>query len=73
MFVYLSDYGHLFNEVEAWFGSFLQLLAMREPLVVPYNFKHSGANEEAKQEVTSQQTKELQRQFLPLMRKKDEL
>lgn len=46
---------------------------MRELQVVSYYFKHNGENEEAGQELTSEQTKELQRQLLPHTRKKDEL
>lgn len=46
---------------------------MRELRVVLYNFRYSGLNEEARWEVTSQETKKLQRQLLPLMRKRDEL
>lgn len=51
----------------------LQLLAMRELWVVLHNFRQSEVNEGARWEVTSQETKELQRQLLPLMRKRDEL
>lgn len=71
MFVCLGSYGHLFNEVEAWFGNFLAVTCNEGIQVDPYNFRDSGVAEEARWEGTSQQTKELQRQLLPCMGEKN--
>lgn len=50
-----------------------QILCNEELQVVSYYFRHNGGKEVVRQELTSWQTKELQRQLLPHTRKKDKL